>query len=55
MADKENKNWEKQAIEKIALASLGEQRSSRRWGVFFKIIGLIYLGWVLFFVLSYLL
>ena len=52
MADKENKNWEKQAIEKIALASLGEQRSSRRWGVFFKIIGLIYLGWVLFFVLS---
>ena len=52
MADKENKNWEKQTIEKIALASLGEQRSSRRWGVFFKIIGLIYLGWVLFFVLS---
>ena len=52
MADKESKNWEKQTIEKIALASLGEQRSSRRWGVFFKIIGLIYLGWVLFFVLS---
>jgi protease IV len=52
MADKENKNWEKQTIEKIALASLGEQRSSRRWGAFFKIIGLIYLGWVLFFVLS---
>ena len=52
MADKESKNWEKQTIEKIALASLVEQKSSRRWGVFFKIIGLIYLGWFLFFILS---
>ena len=53
MAEQQGKNWEKQTIEKIAMESFIQQKSSRRWGIFFKLVGLIYLGWVLFFVLTY--
>ena len=35
--------WERQAIEKLALAALDEQRRSRRWGIFFKLLVFIYL------------
>ena len=45
-------NWEKQTIEKIALAGIKEQRCSRRWGIFFKAVFFIYLTfiiWSLFF------
>ena len=52
MAENKDKNWEKQTIEKIAMESLLQQKSSRRWGILFKVVSLIYLGWVLFFVLS---
>jgi protease IV len=52
MAEQQDNNWEKQTIEKIAMESLIQQRSSRRWSVFFKLVSLIYLGWVLFFVLT---
>jgi protease-4 len=52
MAEKQNSNWEKQTIEKIAMESLIQQKSSRRWSVFFKLVSLIYLGWVLFFILT---
>ena len=52
MAEKQGKDWEKQTIEKIAMESLVQQKASRRWSVFFKSVSLIYLGWVLFFVLS---
>ena len=52
MAEQQGKNWEKQTIEKIAMESFIQQKSSRRWGIFFKLVGLIYLGWVLFFVLA---
>ena len=52
MAEKQDKNWEKQTIEKIAMESLIQQKNSRRWGIFFKSVSLIYLGWVLLFVLS---
>ena len=52
MAEQQGKNWEKQTIEKIAMESFIQQKSSRRWGIFFKLVGLIYLGWVLFFVLT---
>ena len=51
MAEQQDNNWEKQTIEKIAMESLIQQKSSRRWSVFFKLVSLIYLGWVLFFVL----
>ena len=51
MAEKQD-NWEKQTIKKIAMESLIQQKSSRRWSVFFKLVSLSYLGWVLFFVLT---
>ena len=36
-------NWERDAIEKLAFAALKEQRRSRRWGIFFKLLGFAYL------------
>lgn len=44
----ENKNWERQALEKVALAAVQEQRKSRQWGIFFKSLGFLYLFIVLF-------
>jgi len=41
-------NWERQAIERIALAGLIEQRRARRWGIFFKMLIFIYLFALLF-------
>jgi len=39
--------WERQLLEKLALAMLQEQRVKRRWGIFFKLAGLSYLVAVL--------
>jgi protease-4 len=39
--------WEREVIEKLAFAALNEQRSSRRWGVFFKALMFTYLMVVL--------
>ncbi len=41
-------SWERQAIEKVALASIEEQRRGRRWGIFFKLLAFIYLFALLF-------
>lgn len=41
-------NWERQTLEKIALQGLQEQRRSRRWGIFFKSLGFLYLFILLF-------
>ena len=46
-------NWERQTLEKVALASITEQRRARKWGIFFKIAGFIYLFLVLFAVLGF--
>jgi len=35
--------WERQLLEKVAFATLREQRAKRRWGIFFKLAGLAYL------------
>ncbi|MGE0558258.1 MAG: S49 family peptidase [Burkholderiales bacterium] len=35
--------WERGVLEKLALASIREQRAARRWGVFFKLSFLLYL------------
>jgi protease-4 len=35
--------WERQVIEKLALETLAEQRRRRRWGIFFKLLGFLYL------------
>lgn len=36
-------NWERSVLEKVAMASVVEQRRARRWGVFFKLAFLLYL------------
>lgn len=36
-------NWEREVIEKLAFAALAEQRRSRRWGIFFKLLTFAYL------------
>ncbi|MFZ4700643.1 MAG: signal peptide peptidase SppA [Candidatus Methylumidiphilus sp.] len=36
-------SWERETLEKVLLASVHEQRSARRWGVFFKCALLLYL------------
>ena len=38
---KKSENWEKEVLEKLVFATLKEQRSARRWGIFFKLIGLV--------------
>ncbi len=45
----ENKpDWERGVLEKVALAAIHEQRTARRWGLFFKMMLLIYLFALLF-------
>jgi protease-4 len=41
-------SWERDALERLARAALEEQRRARRWGIFFKILGFIYLFALLF-------
>ncbi len=36
-------DWERRTLEKLAFSALNEQRASRRWGIFFKSIGFVYL------------
>ncbi|MCK6407373.1 MAG: S49 family peptidase [Rhodocyclaceae bacterium] len=35
-------NWERQLLDKVVMASLDEQRTKRRWGIFFKLAALCY-------------
>jgi protease-4 len=50
MTDPQDKQpqWERSVLEKVALAAIQEQRASRRWGMFFKLMLLIYLFALLF-------
>jgi protease-4 len=38
MPDTQQSPWERETIEKLLLSTIKEQRSRRRWGVFFKLI-----------------
>ena len=40
-------DWERKTLEKLAFSALQEQKSRRRWGIFFKILGFAYLAVVL--------
>lgn len=40
-------DWERKTLEKLAFSALQEQKSRRRWGIFFKILGFVYLAVVL--------
>ena len=51
--DGNSTNWERQVLEKIALASLNELKAKRRWGIFFKLAGLAYLVAVLILVVDW--
>lgn len=42
--------WERQVLEKVALAAIQEQRKTRHWGILFKSLTFIYLFIVLFLV-----
>ena len=35
--------WERKTLEKLAFAALEEQKTARRWGIFFKLAGFAYL------------
>ena len=50
----EDNNWQQQTIEKLALSGLQEQKSARRWSIFFKALMFIYLFVVLFLALGWL-
>jgi protease-4 len=39
--------WERKIIEKLALEALAEQKRRRRWGIFFKILGFVYLTFLI--------
>ena len=47
MNDTTEPNWERKTIEKLAYSALDEQRRSRRWGIFFKILTFTYLIFIL--------
>lgn len=46
-------SWERQTLEKLAFAALDEQKAKRRWGIFFKALGFVYLVVVLFAVVDW--
>jgi len=41
-------NWERAVLEKLATAALQEQKRARKWGIFFKSLGFVYLFALLF-------
>lgn len=46
-------NWERQILEKLALAALQEQKAKRRWGIFFKLLAFAYFATVLALVIDW--
>ena len=49
MAENPNNDpaWERKVLEKLALESLAEQKRRRRWGIFFKLLGFVYLTFLI--------
>ena len=50
---KPEENWERQALERVALAGIQEQRRARHWGIFFKLLTFTYLFALLFIALGW--
>jgi protease-4 len=46
MADEE-KNWEREVLEKLAFSALKEQRRARYWGIFFKLLTFAYVTFLI--------
>lgn len=53
MNESVNANWERDVLQKVALASVREQRKARQWGIFFKLLGFAYLFLLLFLALGW--
>ncbi|MDR3352485.1 MAG: S49 family peptidase [Zoogloeaceae bacterium] len=45
--------WERRTLEKLVFAALEEQRARRRWGIFFKLAGLLYITIILLSVMDH--
>jgi len=45
---KSGDDWERKTLEKVALAAIQEQRRTRHWGIFFKLLLFVYLFALLF-------
>jgi protease-4 len=41
------KNWERDTLEKLAFSALKEQRTARRWGIFFKLLTFAYVTFLI--------
>jgi len=46
-------NWEREVLERLVRSVLDEQRRTRNWGIFFKMLGFIYLFALLFLALGW--
>lgn len=55
MADKKlnDANWEREAIENIALTAIKEQKRNRFWSILFKTLTFVYLFLILFYMLNW--
>jgi protease-4 len=40
-------SWERRVLERLALETLAEQKRRRRWGIFFKLLGFVYLTFLI--------
>lgn len=49
----QEENQERGALERLLLAHLTEQRKSRRWSIFFRSLGFLWLFILLFFIMNY--
>lgn len=47
MSQENDSGWERRMIEKLASEGLAEQRRRRRWGIFFRVLGFLYLTVIL--------
>ena len=47
-AKKAEPPWERQSLEQLAFASLKEQKTARRWGIFFKLLTFAYITFLIF-------
>ena len=47
MVDDKDTNWERRVLERLALETLAEQKRRRRWGIFFKLLGFVFLAVIL--------
>ena len=47
MADNEGPGWERRVLEGLAGSALKEQRTARRWGIFFKLLTFAYITFAL--------